>query len=64
MKDKFKIYCPKCGRAIPTDDAYDYIPAEDVHFCYYCGSKIEQKENDKLDSILPDEEIRYMLNMG
>ena len=33
--------CPVCGTLFPTDNKSDYIPAEDVEFCYHCGSRIK-----------------------
>lgn len=33
--------CPICGTLFPTDDRLDFIPAEDIRFCYYCGARIK-----------------------
>ncbi len=32
--------CPTCGALFPTDNRVDYIPVEEIHFCYYCGARI------------------------
>lgn len=32
--------CPICGTLFPTDDRIDYIPIEEVKFCYSCGARV------------------------
>lgn len=36
-----KDSCPICGALFPTDDRVDFIPEEEIIFCYRCGSKIK-----------------------
>ena len=38
-----KNTCPVCGTLFPTDDRMDYIPAEEIHFCYYCGADLKRR---------------------
>lgn len=35
--------CPVCGTLFPTDNKMDFIPAEEIHFCYHCGTNFESK---------------------
>lgn len=37
-------YCTVCGCAIPTDDRDDAIFESEVHYCYYCGAKMDGRE--------------------
>lgn len=32
--------CPTCRTLFPTDDRADYIPVEEIHFCYHCGARV------------------------
>lgn len=32
--------CPVCGTLFPTDDRMDFIPVEEIHFCYHCGANL------------------------
>lgn len=41
--------CSNCGVDIPTDDAYDAIFGNECRFCYYCGAKMDEGDNDALD---------------
>lgn len=34
-------FCSNCGCYMPTDDAHDAIFKDEVHYCYYCGAKME-----------------------
>ena len=36
-------YCSVCGAPIPTDSRLDYISENDCHYCYDCGSKMNEK---------------------
>ena len=36
-------YCSVCGASIPTDSRLDYISENDCHYCYDCGSKMNEK---------------------
>ena len=30
--------CSECGTPIPTDNRLDYIPRDEVAYCYFCGA--------------------------
>lgn len=34
--------CPICGTLFPTDEKTDYIPVEEINFCYHCGAKVKE----------------------
>lgn len=34
--------CPVCGTLFPTDDRLDFIPVEDIEFCYHCGARVKE----------------------
>ena len=34
--------CPVCGTLVPTDDRMDFIPVEEIHFCYHCGANLTE----------------------
>ena len=35
--------CPNCKAPRPTDSFMDYISYDELNFCYFCGTKIEEK---------------------
>ncbi len=41
MKNIPEDACPICGTLFPTDDIMDFIPIEEINFCYSCGAKIK-----------------------
>ena len=41
-----KDTCPVCGYLFPTDDRADYIPADEIEFCYHCGAKLKGLVDD------------------
>lgn len=36
------IYCSNCETEIPTQDRMGEIKMEDVHYCRFCGAKMER----------------------
>lgn len=34
-------YCSVCKAPMPTDSREDYISEREVHYCYYCGARME-----------------------
>lgn len=40
-KDTPQDACPACGALFPTDDRLDFIPVEEIKFCYHCGERVK-----------------------
>ena len=38
--------CSRCGWAMPTDSADDFLGEDDNHFCYNCGSKMDVVQHE------------------
>lgn len=43
VEDTPQDVCPICGTLFPTDDSLDFIPAEEIHFCYHCGARMDKE---------------------
>lgn len=43
VADSPKNVCPICGTLFPTDDSLDFIPAEEIRFCYHCGARMDKE---------------------
>lgn len=39
--DESKWCCFACGTLFPTDDRMDFIPVEEINYCYHCGAKVK-----------------------
>lgn len=47
VEENEELYCSECGRQIPDCAGNaDPIFVTDNRFCYYCGARMDGKEND------------------